>query len=623
MNKLPKKTFVVLWLITISRLLLPYTMPQLINVYPVVDRVSEAAGVNQAVRMPQEIFIQPGMPVITENISDIPRETPQNHGAQEEAAKSIPVIPIYMIIMIIWLMGIIISAASFIIPHIIHSRKYKAALPVENDYINSWSLSHKLRRKYKIMFSDEIISPFTYGIFKPVIVLPEKIDMNNHELLDYILTHEYIHIKRFDIILKWLSAITLCANWFNPLVWVMYILMNRDIELSCDESVVKLKGETNKKSYALTLLDMESDKKSFNPIVNHFNKNSLKERVTAIMQTKKMTLAKIILAFVLIVSSCLILISSCTSDDAEIPDNDNEEESVIAAVETDLNEIELFLPPIIEKSFFERRILSAMMDNTRAFDQINAYYTLREPSVTDFFVPVYIINPDINGREKAILLEYLRTYTDITSNDLFKMYSDYDIPIPVTVDPAYAHVRFGETENILLLEVEWHTPETVVEESIELFKIHIEEMKSSGEYSAEFIRLLEESFLGEIESAPLEISENRLFAARKINGRPDMLNISGGNEPVDITAYYNPDGYFMFEIFPQWVGASYQDENGLEQRELFGAANSQQEYERIIKNEVIPFCDEMFQKGQMTQELYDRNTTVPNFLDLFVEQWFD
>ena len=138
------------------------------------------------------------------------------------------------------------------------------------------------------MVSDEVISPFTYGILKPVIVLPETLDMSNHALLDYILTHEYIHIKRFDVILKWLSAAALCVNWFNPLVWVMYVLFCRDIELSCDEGVVRFKGGINKKSYALALLDMEAVKQSFNPLFSRdafyiFDPNASYQKIAEII----------------------------------------------------------------------------------------------------------------------------------------------------------------------------------------------------------------------------------------------------------------------------------------------------------------------------------------------------
>ena len=94
-----------------------------------------------------------------------------------------------------------------------------------------------------------ISSPLTYGILHPVILLPKKLDRNDQAALKYVLTHEYVHIRRFDAITKILFAAVLCIHWFNPLVWVMYVLANRDIELSCDAWVIRMMGE--KKSFLL------------------------------------------------------------------------------------------------------------------------------------------------------------------------------------------------------------------------------------------------------------------------------------------------------------------------------------------------------------------------------------
>jgi len=303
MNKLPKKTFIVLWLIVISRLLIPYTMPSYINIYPIIETLNEQI---QSYQQPQ-----PDEWTLSESpdISDISIKSNTN---KQEFTTNITSaiektnIPLYSWI---WITGMLSFGVLFMIPYGLFSPKFKAALPVKNDYIDSWVNSHKLYRKYKVMISDEILSPFTCGLFKPVILLPESIDINDHELLDYILTHEFIHIKRFDIVLKWLSAITLCVNLYNPIVWIMYVFMNRDIELVCDESVIKLKGETNKKTYAKMLLNIEINKTNLNPLVSYFNKNPLRERISAIIKFKKINILNMILAFLVILSSIAILVS--------------------------------------------------------------------------------------------------------------------------------------------------------------------------------------------------------------------------------------------------------------------------------------------------------------------------
>ena len=105
--------------------------------------------------------------------------------------------------------------------------------------------------------------------------------------LQYVLSHEYVHIYRYDTVTKLIATLALCIHWFNPFVWVMYILFNRDIELACDESVIRQFGEKSKSAYSLMLINMEATKSGLLPFCNSFSKNAIEERITAIMKTKK------------------------------------------------------------------------------------------------------------------------------------------------------------------------------------------------------------------------------------------------------------------------------------------------------------------------------------------------
>ena len=85
---------------------------------------------------------------------------------------------------------------------------------------------------------------------------------------------------------KILFAAVLCIHWFNPLVWVMYVLANRDIELSCDAWVIRMMGEKNRSSYALMLIKMEEKRSGMSALYSHFGKNAISERIEAIMKFK-------------------------------------------------------------------------------------------------------------------------------------------------------------------------------------------------------------------------------------------------------------------------------------------------------------------------------------------------
>ena len=108
-------------------------------------------------------------------------------------------------------------------------------------------------------------------------------DWKNEKQLQYVLSHEYVHIYRYDTVTKLIATLALCIHWFNPFVWVMYILFNRDIELACDESVIRQFGEKSKSAYSLMLINMEATKSGLLPFCNSFSKNAIEERITAII----------------------------------------------------------------------------------------------------------------------------------------------------------------------------------------------------------------------------------------------------------------------------------------------------------------------------------------------------
>ena len=133
------------------------------------------------------------------------------------------------------------------------------------------------------------------------------------------MAHEFVHIRRFDSLSKVILLIALCVHWFNPFVWIMYILANRDIELSCDEAVLRLFGEDRKASYAQMLICMEETKSGFIPFCNSFSKNAIEERMVAIMKTKKRTLVSMGLAVCLIAGTTIAFATSAAAAESELP----------------------------------------------------------------------------------------------------------------------------------------------------------------------------------------------------------------------------------------------------------------------------------------------------------------
>jgi len=369
LHKLPKKTFLILWAVALVRLLVPFEitsgfsiyshLPEAPAMFPVLTEqkpfVPDSANPyepfenyadylknqgNTQISDDDVIIVEQGgstiyLPVDNTGVEAIPlpdTETDTSYtegpsgqessstntvsdstvnrpnGLQTLWSRLIPHLPL------IWAAGTILCASFFLLCYLRCLNEFRTALPVTEDYASKWIKQHPLKRSISIRQSDKISAPLTYGIFHPVILLPKKTDWTNITRLDYVLYHEFIHIRRFDLLAKLVMIAALCLHWFNPFVWAMYIFFNRDLELSCDDCVVKYFNES-KADYAGTLIGMEEKKNYSTPLCNHFSKNAIEERITAIMKTKKTTLRMIIAAVVIIVIVVITLTTGRKNED--------------------------------------------------------------------------------------------------------------------------------------------------------------------------------------------------------------------------------------------------------------------------------------------------------------------
>lgn len=291
-NRLPKRTFLILWWITILRLLIPVSVPSALSVYSFLERTAAHSGQTP----------------IGNVMAMMQGETPAFTGE----LLNVPVSPIFAPFTI-WLAGTLFFAAFFSISYLRCRLEFSMSLPVQNVFAEKWLKDHPLTRSISIRQSDRIFAPLTYGIFQPVILMPKTTNWKDTRQLQYIFLHEYIHIRQFDAAAKLIAAFALCVHWFNPLVWGMYLLFNRDMELACDESVVRLSGETAKKDYALMLIHMEAKKSGFMPFCNEFSKNAVEERITAIMKTKRPPMAAILISCLTVLAAISIFATSAAA----------------------------------------------------------------------------------------------------------------------------------------------------------------------------------------------------------------------------------------------------------------------------------------------------------------------
>jgi len=296
--RLPKKTFQALWGVVLFRLLIPFELPSHISVFNIL---------NKLIPYQTETVVVP----TSENTAYAYTESVYPYYLQMLADSTFG-----RIFTVVWLAVMFAIALFFTAVHFKSRRKYSTAVPCSIEVQNKAAL-YRTKRKVLIKQLDCISAPFTYGIIRPIIILPKSLDFDNEQQLDYILAHEFAHIKSFDTLKKLLLAAAVCTHWFNPAVWVMYIAANRDMELSCDNYVVSKSEYCSKADYALTLIKLEEKKYSFNPFCSYFSRNSAEERITAVMKAKKASVFGTAIACIAVAATVFFFGTSAVNNDSE------------------------------------------------------------------------------------------------------------------------------------------------------------------------------------------------------------------------------------------------------------------------------------------------------------------
>ena len=281
-EKLFAKVFVMLWLLIIIRLLLPFEFYSSLSVFapekePVFSEVNQPFYIEN----PEEF----GFSETKEEIPTVSEKT-KNAKISSESA-----------LVFIWALGEISVLGFFAAKHFYSVKRIlKNSEPYDVPEIYKTGKT----RFYK---SKNLASPLSFGILRPAIVIPEGTEEKE---LHFVLLHEQTHIKDKDAVLKTLALFALSLNWFNPLVWFMVKIFERDIERYCDERVLKKIGAEKALFYANTILDF-AERESLS--LNYFSAASLCERVTSIMKTKHKK--QNIFVSALVLAAVLLTITAC------------------------------------------------------------------------------------------------------------------------------------------------------------------------------------------------------------------------------------------------------------------------------------------------------------------------
>ena len=319
---------------------------------------------------------------------------------------------------ILWLCGAVSVSLYIAYLHAASMKKYRTAIPLkESSWIPMWLEQKRSFRRITVRVSDEIASPLTYGIFFPVILLPKQSDWADKESMKLILEHEAAHIRHLDALKKLCLTISCVCHWFNPLVWLMAALACRDMELACDEAVVRAVGGENRKLYADLLVELEAKRAGINLLTSGFGQSLIRERIFHIMKKKeKASLTGILLSLAMTIS-CITVYGAMPSgtfslnfrkDDPTLGGifelySVEEYQSVVDAVKTDRGEKD---PDAIA---MERDLNRLKADNGKGEYVIyKGAFLMETETLMIAFNPTIVMRPELVNRNVPLTAETYR-----------------------------------------------------------------------------------------------------------------------------------------------------------------------------------------------------------------------
>lgn len=284
LKKAPKWIAVLLWGIVGLRLIMPFSFESVFSLIPSSEAISKAPN------SPRPHF-ESGITIVDNQVNDYLGERyyegitrPTGHFSD-----------ITTILAFVWIVGIVLLLAYTIISYSRVKNKICTAILLRDN----------------IYQSENVVSPFVLGIIKPKIYLPFAM---NEQDMKHVIAHEQAHIHRKDHWWKPMGFLILTLHWFNPLMWLGYVLLCRDIELACDEKVIKELNAEQKADYSQALLDCSVNRRTIAACPLAFGEIGVKDRVKSILNYKKPAFWIIVLAIIASVAVAVCFLTNPTSD---------------------------------------------------------------------------------------------------------------------------------------------------------------------------------------------------------------------------------------------------------------------------------------------------------------------
>jgi len=275
-QKVPRWIHVLLWGIVAFRLICPFSIKSTLSLIPNAEMINPA--------------------VLSETPADNTWIPTSNHVVTPPTENVHAINVLFQILSIIWLMGVLLLCTYTVVSYWQLYRRVAAAVPYRDN----------------IFQSEQVNSPFVLGILRPRIYLPFKLDSPD---LEHVVAHEQAHIRRKDYLWKPLGFLLLAIHWFNPLMWLAYILLCRDIEFACDEKVIKELDNEQRADYTQALVACSVDRRMITACPLTFGEVDVKERVKSVKNYKKTSLWILLLAGIACVAVAVCFLTDPVQND--------------------------------------------------------------------------------------------------------------------------------------------------------------------------------------------------------------------------------------------------------------------------------------------------------------------
>ena len=325
LKKAPRWSVCLLWRLVALKLIVPFSFKSIFSLIPSDEVIPETIATEV------HPHINTGIIYVDTAVNPVM----EAHLAPQVGDSTNPMQIVVFIASLVWCIGMIVCLFYAMTSFIILKRRVRASKKISDN----------------VYACDEVRSPFILGIFRPAIYIPSGM---SECTLDYVIDHENAHLKRGDHFWKPLGFLLLSVYWFNPLCWVAYILLCKDIEFACDEKVIRDKDNAYVNSYSQALLDCNVHRRIIAACPLAFGETSVKERIKGVLNYKKPAFWVIIVAIIacVIVAVCFMTDPKKGEHDlsdeqseklppqTEIKPADNSESNEIVRSEVNLSESE-------------------------------------------------------------------------------------------------------------------------------------------------------------------------------------------------------------------------------------------------------------------------------------------